>query len=173
MQQDELFEQVIGTLGGALDRLVRSHEVDPDKQSDLLQEIHFATWRSLAKFRHQCSLRTWVYRVAHNVAASHVLKHRRANTRQLVRLDDVADEITDHGDAGSSIDRQIILDRLYAVIHQLKAVDREVVLLYLENLDASAIAEITGISAANVATRIHRVKKILATHFREGGHHGR
>jgi N-acetylneuraminic acid mutarotase len=35
---------------------------------DLLQEIHFQLWRSFAHFDHRCSLRTWVYRVAHNVA---------------------------------------------------------------------------------------------------------
>ena len=171
MPQDELFEQVIDTFGGALDRLARSYEADPDRRRDLLQEIHFATWRSLAGFSRQCSLRTWVYRVAHNVAASHVLRSRRANARQLVSLDDVG-EISGVVDAQSSMDRQITLDQLYDMIQQLNAVDREVILLYLEGLDAVSIGEITGISPANVATKIHRVKKILANHFRGGGGHG-
>jgi len=38
-------------------------------------------------------------------------------------------------------------------------------LLYLEDLDAAAIGEITGLSARAVATRIHRIKKILAGRF--------
>jgi RNA polymerase sigma-70 factor (ECF subfamily) len=168
MAQDELFEQVIETFGAALDRLARAYEAHPDKRRDLLQEIHFATWRSLASFGRQCSLRTWVYRVAHNVAASHVLKHRRANARQLVSLDDVA-EISD--DTHSSIDRRMILERLDDLIQQLNAVDRQVILLYLEGLDAASIGEVTGISPANVATRIHRIKKILAKHFGGGDRH--
>lgn len=168
MAQDELFEEVIETFGAALDRLARSYEAHPDKRRDLLQEIHFATWRSLAGFARQCSLRTWVYRVAHNVAASHVLKHRRANARQLVSLDDVA-EISD--DTHSSIDRRMILERLDDLIQQLHALDRQVILLYLEGLDAASIGEITGISPANVATRIHRIKKILAKHFSGGDRH--
>ena len=41
-------------------------------------------------------------------------------------------------------------------------------LLYLEDIDARAIGEIVGLSAANVATKIHRVKKVLAQRFQEG-----
>jgi RNA polymerase sigma-70 factor (ECF subfamily) len=87
MPQDDLYEQVTTQFGAALDRLARSYEADPDKRRDLLQEIHFAVWRSLATFGGQCSLRTWVYRVAHNammnVASSPegVRKNRRQNAK--------------------------------------------------------------------------------------------
>jgi RNA polymerase sigma-70 factor (ECF subfamily) len=46
-----------------------------------------------------------------------------------------------------------------------------VILLYLEGLDAASIGEITGISAGNVATKIHRIKNILVRRFHEGGRH--
>jgi RNA polymerase sigma-70 factor (ECF subfamily) len=42
-----------------------------------------------------------------------------------------------------------------------------VTLLYLEGMDAASISEIAGISPGNVATKIHRVKKILARRFHE------
>jgi RNA polymerase sigma-70 factor, ECF subfamily len=157
MRQDDLYEQVTAELGAALDRLARSYEADADKRRDLLQEIHFAIWRSLATFGGDCSLRTWVYRVAHNVAASHVLKQRRA--RPLAGLDEDLPEIVD---VDGPIDRQRALDRLYELIQKLEPLDREVILLYLEDVDAASIGEITGISAVNVATKIHRIKKILA-----------
>jgi len=157
MRQDDLYEQVIAALGAALGRLARSYEADADKRRDLLQEIHFAIWRSLATFGGECSPRTWVYRVAHNVAATHVLKQRRA--RPLVGLDEEMPEIVD---VDAPIDRQRALDRLYALIQQLEPLDREVILLYLEGVDAASIGEITGISPANVATKIHRIKKVLA-----------
>jgi RNA polymerase sigma-70 factor (ECF subfamily) len=38
-------------------------------------------------------------------------------------------------------------------------------LLYLEGLDAASIAEIMGITPANTATKIHRIKKILSRRF--------
>jgi RNA polymerase sigma-70 factor (ECF subfamily) len=157
MRQDDLYEQVIAELGAALDRLARSYEADAEKRRDLLQEIHFAIWRSLASFSGGCSLRTWVYRVAHNVAATHVLKQRRA--RPLIALDEELAEVVD---VDGPIDRKRALDRLYALIHQLAPLDREVILLYLEGVDAASIGEISGISPANVATKIHRIKKVLA-----------
>ena len=35
-------------------------------------------------------------------------------------------------------------------------------LLYLEDLDAASIGDVTGLSARNVATKVHRIKKLLA-----------
>jgi RNA polymerase sigma-70 factor (ECF subfamily) len=40
---------------------------------------------------------------------------------------------------------------------------------YMEGMDAAATAEITGLSARNVATKIHRIKQILARRFQAGG----
>jgi RNA polymerase sigma-70 factor (ECF subfamily) len=98
-----------------------------------------------------------------------VVKRRRAN---LVRLEDV-DDVPGSGDAAAAYARQDLLERLHALVARLQPLDREVVLLYLEGLDAAAIGEITGISARNVATKVHRIKKILADRFREGGRDGR
>jgi RNA polymerase sigma-70 factor, ECF subfamily len=67
-------------------------------------------------------------------------------------------------------DRQA-LARLVALIHALAPVDRQVVLLYLEGLDAAAIGEITGFSPGAVATKLHRLKAVLARQFQEGGRH--
>jgi RNA polymerase sigma-70 factor (ECF subfamily) len=41
-------------------------------------------------------------------------------------------------------------------------------LLYLDDLDAKEIGEITGLSAGAVATRIHRAKAVLARRFNVG-----
>ena len=170
MSQDELFEQVFHTHAAVLGRLARSYEADAEKRRDLLQEIHFAIWRSLAGFDHRCSLKTWVYRVAHNVGASHVLKHQRARTRALVSLEELAD-VSHPADMESSTNRRITLERLQGLIQQLHSLDREIVVLYLDGVDATTIGEITGISPGNVATKIHRIKKILAKPFLQGERH--
>jgi RNA polymerase sigma-70 factor, ECF subfamily len=62
----ERYEEASAAYGAALERLARAYEADPDRRRDLLQEIHIALWRSLEGFDGRCSLRTWVYRVAHN-----------------------------------------------------------------------------------------------------------
>ena len=58
------------------------------------------------------------------------------------------------------------------LIQQLKPLDRQVIISYLEGMDAASIGEVTGISPGNVATKIHRIKNILARKFNEGGRHG-
>jgi RNA polymerase sigma-70 factor (ECF subfamily) len=168
-KQDALYDEAACTYAAALERLARSYEADSEKRRDLLQEIHLALWRSFAGFEGQCSLRTWIYRVAHNVAASHVIRHRRQRTSAFVTIEEAAEEIpaldVDHG---AAIDRQRALDLLDALIHRLEPIERQVILLYLEGFDGASIGEITGISASNAATRVHRIKKVLAARFRKG-----
>lgn len=166
--QDELYSQASEMFGPALERLARAYEADPDIRRDLLQEIHIALWRSFAGFDRRCSLRTWVYRVAHNVGATHITRQRRGRTQELVGLE----EIENHPDpAGgqASADRSVALERLFALIQRLKPLDRDVILSYLEGLDAAAIADITGLSPGNIATKIHRIKTVLTRMFHEGG----
>ena len=167
MSQNELYAEAISMFGAALERLARSYEADSDKRRDLLQEVHLAMWRSFEHFQGQCSLRTWVYRVAHNVGATHVVRDRRSKSRTFVSIDEI-ENLPSPG-----IDQRAALDQLYALIQLLKPLDREVILLYLEGTDAASIGEITGLSAGNVATKIHRIKSVLASRFNEGGRDGR
>ena len=73
----------------------------------------------------------------------------------------------------STLDRQLALDRLLSLVQTLEPIDRRVILLYLEGVDAASIGEITGLSARNVSTKIHRIKHVLAKRFHEGPSHGR
>lgn len=169
--QDSLYNQVADSYGTALQRLARGYEADSEKRLDLLQEIHLALWQSFARYDRRCSLRTWVYRVAHNVGASHVVRDRRARSRVFVGVETL-DIIPDEEDMERAVHRRDALQRLLALIQRLKVPDRQVILCYLEGMDAASIAEVVGLSPSNVATKIHRIKNILARHFFEGVHHG-
>jgi RNA polymerase sigma-70 factor, ECF subfamily len=165
--QDDLHTSAAGQYGSALERLARAYEADAEKRRDLVQEIHFQLWRSFQRFDARCSLRTWVYRVAHHVAASHVLRERRI-FRALVSLEEL-EALPDKRPNEFATDQRRNLERLSALIRQLKPLDRQVIVSYLEDMDAASIGEITGLSPGSVAMRIHRIKNILARRFREGG----
>ena len=165
--QDALYAAAAATFGPALERLARAYDADGDRHRDLLQDIHVAVWQSLTRFDGRCSLRTWVYRVAHNVAISQVTR-RRASAPTLVGLEDI-DLATAVDDPDRAIDEQRALERLYLLIGRLKPFDRQVMLLYLEDMDAASIGEVTGVSAGNVATKVHRIKAILARQFHDRG----
>jgi len=162
--QDESYRLAVAEHGQALGRLVRAYEADADLRRDLLQEIHIGLWRSLAAFDGRCAMRTWVYRVAHNIAATHVMRRKRMGKQ--VSLDGL-DELPDAANLEDSIGEKQKLDRLTAMIQTLKQPDRQIILLYLEDLDATAISEIVGLKPGAVATKIHRMKAVLASRFRE------
>src|SRR5262245_48488384 len=86
--QDARYAEAAAAHGAALQRLARATEANAERRRDLLQDMHVALWRSLAAFDGRCALSTWVYRVAHNVAASHVARERRAN-RPFVMLEEI------------------------------------------------------------------------------------
>lgn len=168
VDQDVLYEQAAATYTSAIERLARGYEPDPDKRRDLVQDIHVALWRSFAQFAGRASMRTWVYRVAHNTAISRVTR-RRAREPKFVTLEELADTPVAN-DGTDDVDRRIALERLLALIRRLDPIDRQVILLYLEEFDAQSIAEIVGIAPGNVATKVHRLKQILSRRFHGAPH---
>jgi RNA polymerase sigma-70 factor (ECF subfamily) len=165
--QDDLYEHAAAEYGAALGRLARGYEADSEKRRDLLQEIHLALWRSFKGFDGRCSLRTWVYRVAHNAGASWVIRQKRAGPPM------VSIEELDAAPVPQDADRRMALDHIAQLIQRLKPMDRQVILAWLEGLDAEAIGELTGLSGRNVATKVHRIKTLLARNFNEGGRHAK
>ena len=163
--QNERYLETAAEFDPAIDRLVRGYEADADLRRDLRQDIHVQLWRSLSRFDGRCSLRTWVYRVAHNVAASHVLKHR--SKARLVGLEELENASDDDDPEATAGERQAIA-RLHALIRALKPPDSQIMLLYLEGLDAAVIGEVTALSPGAVAMKIHRIKAVLAQSFHQG-----
>jgi RNA polymerase sigma-70 factor, ECF subfamily len=163
--QDERYSDAAAEYGPALERLARSYEADPAERRDLLQDIHFALWRSLVLFDGRCSMRTWVYRVAHNIAASHVSRRKRTAKGMSIEELEMADKGAGPEDIVSG---QRLLEKLMTMIRALKPFDAQIMLLYLEDLDAAEIGEIAGLSAGAVAAKIHRIKTLLARQFQEG-----
>jgi RNA polymerase sigma-70 factor, ECF subfamily len=159
----------VDQFGSSLDRLARAYEADPEKRRDLSQDIHFQLWRSFQRYDGRCSLRTWVYRIAHHVATSHVIRERRIFS-SLVTLEDL--EAFPDKEGPEAANRRVDLDRLSALVQRLKPLDRQVIVCYLEDMDAASIGEITGLSPGNVAVRIHRIRNVLVKWFHEGKNHG-
>jgi RNA polymerase sigma-70 factor (ECF subfamily) len=133
-----------------------------------VQEIHLALWRSFAGFDGRCSLRTWVYRVAHNVATSHVIRQKKRGALVFLTLEEIEAQPAPQS-VEDSTDRQQALARVLALVQRLEFLDRQLILAYLEGLDAESMSQITGLSAANVWTKVHRIKSVLVRQFHSGG----
>lgn len=104
------------------------------------------------------------------MAASYVIRERRVFSR-LVDLEEL-ETLPDKGKGPEAVHQRVNLDRLSTLIQRLKPLDRQVIICYLEDMDAASIGEITGLSPGNVAIRIHRIKNVLAKWFHGGKANG-
>ncbi|WP_260583244.1 RNA polymerase sigma factor [Sphingopyxis sp. PET50] len=165
-EQDGLFAAAMAQYGGAMARLARGYEADPDLRRDLEQELQVALWRSFVRFDGRCAISTWVWRVAHNRATSYVLTRKRQKT--WCNIEDV--ELSD--DAPSPSDRaenEEAMALILSIIDRLDPPDRQILLLYLEGVAGAEIAEVTGVTSDVAATKIHRFKTMLARRFAATG----
>ena len=145
--QDDLYRKVVDEYGAALERLARAYEAGSEDRRDLLQEIHIALWRSFAGFDERCSLRTWAFRVAHNIAVTHIYRSRRTKRLELLSIEDLeeSEKPAASSSAAMAVESQLLQRQLYEFIQRLNPADRQIITLYLEGLDAATIGEITGI----------------------------
>ena len=169
MTAGELYETVARDFGRALDRLAAGYEADAEKRHDLRQDIHFQLWRSFEVYDGRCSLKTWTFRVAHNTAVSSVNRERRKSA-MFVSLEEI-EQTAASNDREPDIDQNRALAQLSQLVLKLKPLDRQIMISYLEEMDTATIADITGLSPANVAMKIHRIKNILSRRFVKEQHH--
>jgi len=152
------FMELLETNQKALLRLVSSY-ARRDERDDLLQEISMALWRALPGFRGDCSMRTFLFRIAHNRCITWISRRR-----QTVSIDDVESELVDPAaDTAGSFAENERRQRLLAAVRKLPALYREVVVLSLEGFDYREIGEVVGISESNVGARLNRAKQKLKT----------
>jgi len=164
---DQAYREAIDQFGQAIVRLAGAYEANIERRRDLVQDIHLALWKSFGSYRRQCSLRTWVYRIAHNVATSYVLRERRAQVSNWVSLEAI-ENISDGKDVEASVSDKRTFERLTALIQRLQLADRQIMHLYLEGLDAPAIADITHASPGSINTKIYRLRTLLSHAFHKG-----
>ncbi len=146
---DELLERNRGRFA-AIARAYTDRDAD-----DLLQEMLLQIWRSLSSFLGQSNLDTWCYRVALNTA----MTWRRTQSRRKARI---PADTTDVGQIPAVADGRDCIRLLEQFLKTLSKSDRAIVLLYLDDLSGSAMAEVLGVSEGAVRVRIHRIKQKLA-----------
>jgi len=153
----DAFERALSEHGGLIARIVATFESDQALREDLQQEAALALWRAAESWRGDCSLRTFVARVTHNVCVSHVRKAAREPRRDaldpaLPADAETPDDIAARNDLGR---------RLLAAVSALPPGLRETATLILEGFSTEEIAQTLGVSEGAVFTRVSRAKAAL------------
>ncbi len=122
--------------------------------SDLYQEVVYNLWKAFPKFRNESSLSTWIYRIALNSCISGIRKEIK-RPRHLP----IVSQLEEYLPEPDSFEENI--REMYRLIHQLKTIERTIILLYLEEKSYQEIADITGLTLSNVAIKLKRIKEKL------------
>ena len=126
---------------------------DEFPMADLYQEVIYNLWKGFSKFRNECSVSTWMYRIALNTCITGMRKELRRP--QHVPILELQEQLIEPESLAENI------REMYKLIHQLKTLERAIVLLWLEEKSYQEIAEITGLSVNNVAIKLKRIKEKL------------
>jgi RNA polymerase sigma-70 factor (ECF subfamily) len=143
---------------GIVLKVAGSYAADPEDRADLAQDIAAQLWRAWPSYAPDRPVTTWMYRIALNVAISH-LRGRTLRDRHHVPFDDGLHDVGHDAGAedGHASGQQLRL--LRETIARLAPMDRALMLLYLDERSHREIAEVLGIGESNVATKINRLKQ--------------
>ena len=166
----------------AFERLVAPHEQTvwrvcwhythhQEDAADCLQETMLKAWRAIGQYRGDCSLQTWLYRIAATVCVDFLRRQKRLPATES------ADEMAESGlqpvDPSPTPDAAALAsasnEQLRAAIDSLPGDMRTALILYaLQGQPYEVIAEITKTSIGTVKSRISRARQKLAQ-FLSGG----
>ncbi|MCD6091589.1 MAG: sigma-70 family RNA polymerase sigma factor [Bacteroidales bacterium] len=138
-----------------------------EEAEELAQDTFLKAFDKLDKFRGEAKFSTWLYRIAYNAAISMTRKRRL----EVHALDDFVisnyseDDVREDLDAVDMEDQQKMLQ---TALLTLSDDDYLIInLFYLKGLPVNEISSITGLSAANVKVKLHRIRKRLYIKMQE------
>ena len=154
------FEELYNTYWQKVFRLCMGYVNDPDWAKDIAQETFITVWQHLPKFRNESAVGTWVFRIASNQCLRQIEKQKRMSRVELpLQLEDKLQP-----------DEEYKMLFLYKCVAELPETDRIIISLELEDVKQADIANIVGLSEANIRVKIHRIKEKLTERFKQHEH---
>lgn len=118
--------------------------------SDLYQEVVLNLWKAYPSFRGESKVSTWIYRISLNTCITFFRRSKRS-----ISYTDLVIDVSDIPEDDDNI------KELYRLINRLGKIEKALVLLYLDEKSYKEIADITGLTVTNVATKLNRIKDKL------------
>lgn len=126
---------------------------DRDRMDDVLQEAYTRAFRALPRFRGGAAIGTWLYRIVYNACLDEL---RRSGARKEVSLDEWRERGSDRSEG---VEQRLDLEAALAALPvELRAV---VLLVDADELSYDDAAEVLGIPAGTVASRLSRARDTL------------
>lgn len=142
---------------------------DRDAAETLTQETFLRAWSARASFREDCSIGTWLIRIALNLARDHTRTGRfrfwKRVSNTAVDVADVAASVPNReGTAEMHLIAQEQVQRIWETVAGLTERQRTIFLLrFLEEMEIPEIAEVTGLPLGTVKSHLYRALNIVRT----------
>lgn len=158
----ERFAGLLEAHGGIVRRVAGAYGRGAADRGDLMQEIALQLWRSFGSYEPSRPFGTWMYRIALNVAISHLRRRARPGERT-VDFEDAGEAalVDPRLGADELAEEREGVERLQALLAELEPLDRALLVLWLDEQSYRQIAEVLGLSETNVATKLSRLKERL------------
>jgi RNA polymerase sigma-70 factor (ECF subfamily) len=132
---------------------------DHHDAEDVTERTFLAALAALPGFEERgATVRSWLYRIAHNAIAN---QHRTRARRRTEPLDAVAERRAPD-DVGGAVERRDELRRVRAALRQISDERRRVIILrFVDELSCREIGEVVGRSEGAVRVLLHRALREL------------
>ena len=119
-----------------------------------LQETFIKVWKHRNSFKEKSSIDTWIYRIAVNVCLGDLRKQRKNITINEDSLSNSRYDDNINNNEGN-------IKKMYHCIDQLNEQNKALILLELENIPQTTIADTVGLAHGTLRTRLSRIRKSL------------
>ncbi len=146
---------------------------DRDAAETLTQETFMRAWSARDSFREDCSVGTWLIRIALNLARDHTRTNRfkfwKSVAANAVDVTDVAASVPNHQvSAEEQMIAQEQVKAIWETVAQLSGRQRTVFLLrFLEEMEIPEIAEVTGLPLGTVKSHLYRSLSVVRTRHQQ------
>lgn len=137
----------------------------PDRESeDIAQEVFIQIYKSLAGFRRESELSTWVYSLARNVCRRRLRERGRETGLFAAADDEAAYELPDAAPSAEAVFESVESGQVVrAAVERLSPLHRSVIFLSCwEQLSYKEISAALDIPIGTVRSRIHNAMSALA-----------
>lgn len=154
---EEEFVNMVNDNRGLLFKVCNMYSDNSENTRDLFQEIVLQLWKSYPAFRKESSDSTWIYRVALNTAISNFRKESKYPVKKALTAIDL-----EFPDLPWAVEDDENILSLRMSIEKLNALEKAIIMLYLDEKSYEEISDMIGISVNNVGVRLNRIKTKLS-----------